>query len=256
MADKIEKTILSVINQTYPHVEYIIIDGGSVDGTVDIIKKYENKLAYWISEPDKGIYNAMNKGIAKATGMYCNFMNVGDHFYDNDVLLNIFAKESRNSDILVGTANTSDYLWVPAKEEIFSLSSIYTICHQASFIKTSLLKTNPYDETLRIVADTKFFIEMLILRNVTYETLPIITCYYEIGGLSSDSIKHQNEMEKVYNELLPKRILIDYKLFKEYNNPIFRTLLPLIKSYPFKRIIIPIFRQLKYTLTKIRHKTN
>lgn len=77
----IEKTILSVINQTYPNVEYIIIDGGSTDGTVEIIKKYANKLAYWVSEPDNGIYDAMNKGAKVATGEWINFMNCGDSFF-------------------------------------------------------------------------------------------------------------------------------------------------------------------------------
>ena len=73
--ETIEETILSIINQTYDKVEYIIIDGGSTDGTVDIIKKYADHLAYWVSEPDKGIYDAMNKGIDVATGDYINFMN-------------------------------------------------------------------------------------------------------------------------------------------------------------------------------------
>ena len=86
----IEKTILSVISQTYNDVEYIIIDGGSTDGTLDIVKKYENYIAYWISEPDSGIYNAMNKGVKHATGLYCNFMNAGDFFINEKVLENIF----------------------------------------------------------------------------------------------------------------------------------------------------------------------
>lgn len=86
----IEQTILSVINQTYPNVEYIIIDGGSTDGTVDIIKKYEDKIAYWVSEPDKGIYDAMNKGVVVATGEWINFMNAGDIFTDGDVIDKLF----------------------------------------------------------------------------------------------------------------------------------------------------------------------
>lgn len=96
----IEQTILSVINQTYPHIEYIIIDGGSTDGTVDIIKKYANRIAYWVSEPDKGIYDAMNKGIRTAKGEWINFMNAGDLFYSKDTLEKVFSK-SINDNIKV-----------------------------------------------------------------------------------------------------------------------------------------------------------
>ena len=85
--DCIEQTMLSVLDQTYHDIEYIIIDGGSTDGTVDIIKKYADRLAYWISEPDKGIYDAMNKGIAVATGDYINFMNAG---YFQGSVINIY----------------------------------------------------------------------------------------------------------------------------------------------------------------------
>ena len=82
----IEDTINSVLNQTYPNIEYIIIDGGSTDGTLDVIKKYQDKITYWVSEPDKGIYDAMNKGALKATGVWLHFMNAGDTFYDEQVL--------------------------------------------------------------------------------------------------------------------------------------------------------------------------
>lgn len=95
-ADTIEKTMLSVLNQTYHDIEYIIIDGGSTDGTVEIIRKYADRIAYWVSEPDKGIYDAMNKGIKVATGEWINFMNAGDEFYDKNVLTNILSTDSIN----------------------------------------------------------------------------------------------------------------------------------------------------------------
>lgn len=101
----IEDTILSVINQTYPHIEYIVIDGGSKDGTVDIIKRYENKISYWISEPDKGIYYAMNKGIAATTGEWINFINCGDSFYDKNVIARLF-KDSIGENYSVVYGNT------------------------------------------------------------------------------------------------------------------------------------------------------
>ena len=84
----IEDTILSVINQTYPNIEYIIIDGGSTDGTLDIIKKYQDKITYWVSEPDKGIYDAMNKGIAKANGELIGIINADD-WYELDAVQNV-----------------------------------------------------------------------------------------------------------------------------------------------------------------------
>ena len=90
VVDTIESTIQSVVNQRYNNIEYIIIDGGSNDGTVDIIKKYEDHITYWISEPDGGIYYGMNKGIIKSNGDWLCFMNAGDRFASNDVLEHIF----------------------------------------------------------------------------------------------------------------------------------------------------------------------
>ena len=83
-SDGLRKTIQSVVNQTFTDFEYIIIDGGSEDGSVEVIKDYSDKITYWISERDKGIYNGMNKGIAQAKGTYINFMNSGDVFYSNN----------------------------------------------------------------------------------------------------------------------------------------------------------------------------
>src|SRR4051812_22804100 len=82
----LRKTVESVVNQTSQDFEYIVIDGGSTDGSVDVLKQYAKKIKYWISEPDKGIYNAQNKGILKATGEYCHFINSGDYLVKNDVI--------------------------------------------------------------------------------------------------------------------------------------------------------------------------
>ena len=98
----IEQTILSVINQTYPNVEYIIIDGGSTDGTVDIIKKYADKIAYWVSEPDKGIYDAMNKGGLKTTGDFIQFLNAGDWLENEHVIEKIFKDWFKRVDVIYG----------------------------------------------------------------------------------------------------------------------------------------------------------
>ena len=98
----LEETIKSVIAQTYPNIEYIIVDGGSKDGTLDIIKKYEAHISKWISEPDKGIYDAMNKGIDLATGDWQNFLNAGDSFVDNNVLEKIFTTNLENITLVYG----------------------------------------------------------------------------------------------------------------------------------------------------------
>ena len=97
----LHNTIKSVINQTFRDFEYIVIDGGSTDGSIDILKKYDKYINYWISEKDSGIYNAMNKGISKANGEYLNFMNSGDCFYALDVLEKV-SKYGYTSDFIVG----------------------------------------------------------------------------------------------------------------------------------------------------------
>ncbi|TYB33575.1 MAG: glycosyltransferase [Flexistipes sinusarabici] len=142
----LEETILSVINQTYPNVEYIIIDGGSTDGTVDIIKKYEHAIDYWVSEPDKGIYDAMNKGIKLLTGEWVNFMNAGDKLLYLDHLSLVNCK----------TTNTCYYVKETEKlKKKESLTKLYlthnTPCHQSVFYLRKELEL--YDLNYPIIAD-------------------------------------------------------------------------------------------------------
>jgi glycosyltransferase involved in cell wall biosynthesis len=241
VVNTIEKTILSVINQTYPNIEYIIIDGGSTDGTIDIIKKYEDKLTYWVSEPDKGIYDAMNKGVIKATGTYCNFMNAGDKFFDENVLLNVF-QDKHDEDILSGITVTSSDIWYPPEKNNLSLLFFYKygLGHQATFINTKLLKEVPYDEKLKIVADNKFFIETLIFKNASYKNIPTKICIYDTTGISSNNRKEAlSELREVLATKLPPRILVDYLLFEKYYNPLFRLLYPITQSSFFQKFPFP-----------------
>lgn len=135
---EIEKTILSVLNQTYDNIEYIIIDGGSTDGTVDIIKKYADRIAYWVSEPDGGIYFGMNKGIKVATGEWINFMNAGDLFYSKYVVEKVFTNEYlQKTKVIYGDV----YKVIGSKSKLIKGMPIRCIrktmpcCHQSEFVK-------------------------------------------------------------------------------------------------------------------------
>ena len=128
-------TIRSVLGQTYKDFEYVIIDGGSTDGSVEVIKKYASRIDYWVSEPDKGIYNAMNKGIKKASGDYLNFMNSGDAYHSPSTLEIIEGLHS-NADIIIGGYYETErgVAHVIPQQEITLLTLMkYTINHQASF---------------------------------------------------------------------------------------------------------------------------
>lgn len=152
--DTIEETMLSVLNQTYDNVEYIIIDGGSTDGTLSIIKKYAARLAYWISEPDKGIYDAMNKGIAVATGDYINFMNAGDTFFSTTTIALIF-NSLRTEDVIYGdTIKISNYCnYIEHCLPLESMEYILPFGHQSTFVHEKAIKQNLFDLNFRSAAD-------------------------------------------------------------------------------------------------------
>lgn len=169
----IEETIKSVINQDYQNVEYIIIDGGSTDGTVDIIKKYQNYLSYWVSEPDKGIYDAMNKGLRMAHGAYANFMNSGDCFYTKHSISDVF-KQKRVADVIYGD-NVLQYKWgeiILAPDKIERIMEYMPFGHQTTFVKTELLKKYGFDCSFKIAADYNFFY-ILYAKKCLFEYLPI-----------------------------------------------------------------------------------
>ena len=137
----IEGTIKSVLNQTFKDFEYIIIDGGSKDKTVDIIKKYSNQISIWVSEKDQGIFDAMNKGIELSSGTWLNFMNSGDSFYDTSVLLNVSKQIISASAVVYGnTNNVWDNNSIEKPRKINSLKyGLIMACHQSMFFNKPLL---------------------------------------------------------------------------------------------------------------------
>lgn len=207
----LRRTIESVVNQTSKDYEYIVIDGGSTDGSVEVIKEYASQIDYWVSEPDKGIYNAMNKGIYFAKGKYCNFMNSGDMFYDNKVIerVNTFAM---TEDVVCGNiVYPGQGVWKNPDNITMARFYKHAIYHQACFIKTRLLKEHPYDENMKVAADWKWFIDMLIFRNATYAHIPVTISEYEGGGISETGTEiGKIEREQTLNMFLPSRVREDY----------------------------------------------
>lgn len=218
-AKGLKSTIISVINQTYCDYEYIIIDGGSTDGSVDVIQNYADNINYWTSEKDRGIYHAMNKGVTRATGEYCLFLNSGDMFYNKYVLERLF-KYSYTEEIIVGEMYSSDdnnVIFPPPTREL-SMYHLYTasITHQSSFIRRNLLLKYPYDEKYRISSDWKFFLQSIILNDCSIKFVNEKVSIFDTNGVSSkNSDISWKERESILKELLPRRILLDYKWMKQ-----------------------------------------
>ncbi|KAF2333122.1 glycosyltransferase family 2 protein [Flavobacterium daemonense] len=187
--DGLKRTVESVINQTWQEFEYIIIDGGSIDGSAKYIESLSDKIDYWVSEPDKGIYNAMNKGIAKATGDYLIFLNSGDHFNDSRALErnHEFLKDD---DIIYFDINYvgNDFNFVKTCPDKLTFSFFFnaTLPHQSVFIRKSLFeKIGYYDEKMKIAADWKFFMLSILKEGATYKRINSVLSTYYLDGISS-----------------------------------------------------------------------
>jgi glycosyltransferase involved in cell wall biosynthesis len=188
----LEKTIHSVINQNLKDFEFIIIDGGSTDESLRIINKNEKKISYWISEPDKGIYNAMNKGIKKAVGEYCFFLNSGDCLHDEYVLEKVFSY-SGNEQILYGNAlifkNGKEQLkdYPDEKKITFRYLTKSIICHQSMFFKKSLFDLYGFfNEKLKYAADWEFYLLAIARYNVSIHKINIPISKFDLTGISND----------------------------------------------------------------------
>lgn len=230
-AEGLRRTLESIAAQTNRNFEHIIVDGGSTDGSVDVIKEYESTIKQsvtihqstnqlkWVSEKDKGIYNAMNKGIRMAKGEYLLFLNSGDALENAEVVEN-FYKADIKTDIATGIEKeTNGHLIYPKKEEELSYSFFYddTLMHQSTFIRRDAFERfGMYNEGNRIVSDWEWFFNALIRQNASYEPLDFVVALFDGDGISNSKrvLKaHNEEREGVRQRILP-RVRRDYNELK------------------------------------------
>lgn len=201
------KTARSIASLTFNDYEWLVIDGGNIDSSLQIIKEYNHLISYSCSEPDNGIYNAMNKGITKSKGEYLIFMNSGDCFYSPDILDMVFLGKT-DSDILYGNIlyvyKDREELKKAPSELTLRFLYEYTIYHQASFIKRTLfIASEGYDEKLKIVSDWKMWL-IWILQNRKFQYINKIICRFDAYGISTDNeAAVSTERIKVFEEVLP-----------------------------------------------------
>lgn len=252
-ADGLERTIKSVITQTYTKYEFIIIDGNSTDSSVDIIKQYSSDITYWVSEKDTGVFNAMNKGISQSTGDYCYFLNSADIFAHENVLKNIFESQTYTAPFINGHQinNFGNYTQkVPCLNRPLTLFDFYwgTIKHQATFIRRDLFGTyGLYDENLKITSDWKFFLQTIGLHNEQPVFVGVDVVLFEWDGLSTNPqlmLSHTNERAQVLDENIPKSIQKDYENFHEMSD--YKYVINTMKKSPictfFIKVLVKIFK--------------
>lgn len=209
----IQKTVDSVLYQTCRDFEWIIIDGGSTDGSCEIIEKQAQHFTYWCSEPDNGIYHAMNKGIKQATGEYCLFLNSGDSL-NGDCLKDVVPQ--LKGDVIVGRVKSAEdgALSYPYDNSTFSFSQLYSYSfpHQASFIKRELfIKYGFYDENYKILSDWKFFLQLLLKEKVLLEFIPDVISIIDYNGISKTNKElFATERTRLRNEIFPPYLMRDF----------------------------------------------
>lgn len=227
----LKDTYHSIHQQTFRDYEWIVVDGGSTDGTKEFLEEHQEELAWWCCEPDKGVYNAQNKGTKHARGEYCIYMNSGDSFFADNVLERVFEKDV-DADIVYGN-------WMLVFEngktrlgrapEAADLAYFFedNMCHQSMLIRTEAVKNRPYDESFRIYADWEEWLALLT-QGKTFRKIDLTICNFMVGGIStgdnaSEKLKEERKeeikriQEKYYPELWRKSMSRVAPVIKEYD---------------------------------------
>lgn len=261
----LEKTMGSVLEQVCTDYEYVIVDGASNDGSVEVIKKYAEKFGgrlKWVSENDNGIYDAMNKGIRMASGDYVQFLNSGDCLADDNVIERMMSElEKKNyPDILYGNMLKVFSDGHILKDKCFAGNDISflgfytgTLNHSPAFIKRSLFEEyGMYDETLKIVSDWKWYLQSIILGNVEPVYCDIDVTLFDMYGISeTNKALDKAERRQVLEQLIPAKILKDYDDFAFPIDQIKR-----LKRHPWAYKIVWFIERCLFKLEKAQRKRN
>ena len=217
-AQELERTIRSVESQTWQEREYLVIDGASTDDTLDVIKAHEASITRWVSEPDQGIYDAMNKGMRMARGEWVIFMNAGDTFASDDTLQRVFGSP-QNADVIYGDVIKGELV---KKAEAPRNAHRMFYCHQSAFVRTRCLREFPFDIRHRMSADFKQ-VKQLYLSGKTFLQLDFPVANFDTQGVSNrnrsaglyDNIQVIRETDSLWEQmkLLP-RLYFTYLLCK------------------------------------------
>ena len=217
--DGLKDTLESIHNQSCKDFQYIVVDGGSTDGSADLLNEYGKDTDVCIIEPDRGIYDAMNKGVKYADGDYVMFVNSGDRIADNDTMAKL-KDLALNSDICFckvrNRLEDGKYcIWAPPSEDKLSVQFLRwnILHHPGALIKTELQKRIPYNINLRICADRQFFMQALINENASYETLDVILNEFAPAGTSGSNARQKmfEEDEAILDALFTERLLRDIR---------------------------------------------
>ncbi len=255
----LKRTMESVLAQTWHDFEWIVIDGGSTDGSRDLLENNREHFAYWRSEPDEGVYDAMNKGIANAKGDYLNFMNSGDVYYDTNTLSNVF-ETTYYSDVLYGDWEQvfNDHTEIISKplRELLRTFWRQNVCQQAIFYKREMLEKQGFDETFHIFGDWARNIQ-LSLSGASFIHNPIVICKCDMYGISHQASElYDVERERV-NLTYPSWLLEELQNLDAYNdNKDVRAASELMRSAKIYRYPIKFFVRVMMSIKRFLETSN